>query len=178
MPSTFGFLKLSEGLKYPIDRMYYYEYTAPTKAQQEEHAFDSALLEEENGERRERPAYCVLAYKDHRCPPIAITGPKVGVDLEGHSEVTIKLTATVNPYDLPTEYSFEYGRTPSSLSDKTPLKKLSAGLESDKVSAEVTLPASFEECYDKVVDYFRIEAINATGTRRGAVSEINPSCPE
>ncbi len=171
------FIKLSEGLKYPIDRMYYYEYTAPTKAQQKENAFDSALLEEENGERRERPAYCVLAYKDHRCPPIAITGPKVGVDLEGHSEVTIKLTATVNPYDLPTEYSFEYGRTPSSLSDKTPLKKLSAGLESDKVSAEVTIPASFEECYDKVVDYFRIEAINATGTRRGAVSEINPSCP-
>ncbi len=171
------FLKLPEGLSYPIDRMYYYQYTAPTRAQQSEHDFDSALLEEENGERRERPAYCVLAYEDQRCPPIAITGPSVGVDLEGHSEVTIKLTATVNPYDLPTEYRFEYGRTPSSLASRTPLEKLNAGLNPDKVRVEITLPASFEECYDKVVDYFRIKATNPTGTRYGALSEIKPSCP-
>lgn len=31
--------------------------------------FDSALLEWEDGSRRERPAYCVLGYASDECPP-------------------------------------------------------------------------------------------------------------
>jgi hypothetical protein len=173
------FLKLPDGLPYPIDRMYYYQYSAPTKAQQEEHVFDSALLEEEDGERRERPAYCVLAYEDHRCPPITTTGPNVGIDVEGYTEKTVKVTGMVNPEDLPTEYRFEYGQTPSSLGSKTTPEKLKAGLSADEVSAEFTLTVSTEECFDSTtVAYFRIEATNATGTRYGSVGRLYPACPD
>ncbi|MGO9762757.1 MAG: hypothetical protein ACLP1Q_16005 [Solirubrobacteraceae bacterium] len=172
------FLNLPHGLSYPIDRMYYYEYTAPTIAEQEAHKFDSALIEEENGERRERPAYCVLAYEDHRCPPLTVTGPNVGVDVEGYTERTVKVSGTVNPEGLPAEYRFEYGSTPS-LGGKTPLEKVKAGLSADEVSAEFALTVSSEECFDGAdVGYFRIEATNATGTRDGSVSRLVPACPE
>ncbi len=52
------YLHLSEGLPYPIDRMYYYQYTAPTLKEQEKRDFDSALLEVEGGHRRGTP--CIL----------------------------------------------------------------------------------------------------------------------
>jgi hypothetical protein len=172
------FLKLPDGLPYPIDRMYYYQYIAPSASEQKDHAFDSALLEEEDGERRERPAYCVLAYEDHRCPPITTTGPNVGIDVEGYTEKTVKVTGTVNPEDLPTEYGFEYGPTPSSLGSKTPIEKLKARLSADEVSAEFALTVNTEECFDSAtVAYFRIEATNATGTRYGSVGRLYPACP-
>jgi hypothetical protein len=109
------YLHLSEELSYPIDRMYYYEYTAPTLAQQEEHAFDSALLEVEGGHRRERPAYCVLAYAQHMCSPTAeAESMAVGVGNQVCSTVpsSVKVTGHIHPNGAKVvSYYFEYGST-------------------------------------------------------------------
>ena len=51
------FLKLPQGLSYPVDRMYYYQYTSPSVTEQEKHVFDSALLEENPGPKANRIAW-------------------------------------------------------------------------------------------------------------------------
>ena len=70
-----------------IERIYYYEYRAPTEQQQEkgelalpkiELPFDSGLLEAEpegkgKSKGEVRPAYCVLAFADHSCKPTVTT---------------------------------------------------------------------------------------------------------
>ncbi len=65
-----------------IERVYYYEYQAPSEAEVKKNAnaFDSGLIEAEPEPRGEgkshsepRPAYCYLAYESHRCPPKAVT---------------------------------------------------------------------------------------------------------
>jgi hypothetical protein len=193
------FLKLPQGLSYPVDRMYYYQYTSPSVAEQEKHVFDSALVEEEpgakgqphcmvatyehrpcpfekpqSGERRERPAYCVLAYEDHRCPPMAITGPWTGFN-PGIEAPAAEITATVNADGTPTEYRFEYGPT-TSLGSRTPLEKL-GGLNNETVGFKLTFTEIAGDC-NTAVAYFRLEATNETGTRYGQVSEVRDICVE
>ena len=64
-----------------IERVYYSLYKGPTNEQKKEqkkpHLFDSALLEGNGPEPRDwRPAYCVLAFSHHHCPPLTVTkGP-------------------------------------------------------------------------------------------------------
>ena len=193
------FLKLPQGLSYPVDRMYYYQYTSPSVTEQEKHVFDSALLEEEpgakgqphcmvatyehrpcpfekpqSGERRERPAYCVLAYEDHRCPPMAITGPWTGFN-PGTEAPAAEITATVNANGTPTEYRFEYGPT-TSLGSRTPLEKLSE-LNNETVGFKLTFTEIDGDCNTPVA-YFRLEATNETGTRYGQISEVRDICVE
>jgi len=171
------FLSLPSGLSYPIDRMYYYEYAAPTKKQQEEHKFDSALVEQQPGKLYERPAYCVLAYPDHRCPPIAETGPGLSVDALGAGGRHVTVTGFVNPEGLNTEYRFEYGSSTTAYGGKSPLAKLAAGMSRTEVSGEIILPEGDAGC-NTVLAYFRIEATNPTGTRYGGPSEVHGYCPD
>lgn len=105
-----AFLKLGEA-KGPGEhlsrykRVYYYNYLAPSekvvaeKESKKESEFDSALMEaapevpEGKGKSYglERPAYCVLLYEDHECPPVitesgqdANRGPVLDVKVATH----------------------------------------------------------------------------------------------
>jgi len=173
------FRNLHDGLP-SIDREYYYMYTAPSKVEQEHNIFDSALLEVENGELHERPAYCVLAYPNHRCPPVAVTGSG-----DGFSPGGFTLTGTVNPNALPTEYHFDYGATPS-YGKTTATEKLAAGMSNIEVSTQVVEGGESDDekatvrplvtCVETT--YFRMEAANATGLRHGANGKVEHPCGE
>ena len=93
----------SKGRISRIERVYYYNYSAPSEAKVKENAnaFDSGLVEAEpevDGEGKShgepRPAYCYLAYESHRCPPTVVT-------LAGRS-------AQANSYGVSAEASFEW----------------------------------------------------------------------
>jgi len=89
-----------------FERLYYYEYRA--SAAGPEHSFDSALLEPESVKEPEdwRPAYCVLAFHNHHCPPTTITKSVVAATLTPTS-ATVQLT--VKPYEERASYRVEYG---------------------------------------------------------------------
>ncbi|HEU0250782.1 MAG TPA: hypothetical protein VFR48_08670, partial [Solirubrobacteraceae bacterium] len=104
-----------------IEREYDYLYYGPTNAAIEKaphkHTFDSALfpgagLIEEDKCKTEnpRPAYCVLAYVHHRCPPIVNTLPPITSATDQKQSV---VGLTVNPENSPTHYFVEYGETTS-----------------------------------------------------------------
>jgi hypothetical protein len=142
------FLKLHVGLL-SVDRMYYYEYTAPSRAQQNiEHTFDSALLEVENGELRERPAYCVLAYDKHMCPPtVAAESFKIFAGYGGCNKTpsSVELTGHVDPEGGKTfSYHFEYGPT-SSYGQSTPAQNVQVANAWTPVEVHAEIPVSVEE---------------------------------
>lgn len=115
-----------DGLALPIDRMYYYQYLGPTEqervAQGKPDLFDTALLkavephmepDRNPGEVDRRPAYCVLAFSRHACPP---TPEKVthSVLVTFHSCGGVAaVQAVVDPNGSATTYDFEYGTTTS-----------------------------------------------------------------
>ena len=84
-----------------IDREYYYMYTSPTPEEQAKKDFDSALLEILNGERVERPAYCVLAYSSHVCPPVVGANQKNYTDGAGGCNKvpsSVKISGSIEPH--------------------------------------------------------------------------------
>ena len=97
-----------------MDREYYYMYTAPNEAQREKHEFDSALLEAEDGQRSVRPAYCVLGFGSHVCPPTVEPGPQKNISTGDKvcetSPSAVEISGSVNPNGAKVfSYEFEYG---------------------------------------------------------------------
>jgi hypothetical protein len=98
-----------------IERVYYYEYEAPSEEVVEEsekaNEFDSGLVEARPEERpghtpksygEARPAYCYLAYESHDCPPTITVLPPVNI-----SGATYRPEgASVNPHGLLTNIEF------------------------------------------------------------------------
>jgi hypothetical protein len=167
------FLNLPEGLSYPINRMNYYEYTAPTEKAQKKHVFDSGLLEVEGRHRRERPAYCVLAYEKHVCPPTSeaeSTSIFVGLRACGTPPKMAKIVGHINPNGAKTvSYHFEYGPT-SAYGESTPAENIKpeAGWALAEVRAEIPVTKLEETergmCPSPI--HFRLAATNAQGTRK------------
>ncbi|HUA74052.1 MAG TPA: LamG-like jellyroll fold domain-containing protein [Solirubrobacteraceae bacterium] len=107
--------------KVHFDRSYYAQYRGPTTSQLAENstAFDSALLEGKDdipgpkGEEKPdleaatwRPAYCMLAFASHKCPPGAVTHPPQGAKAK-----TSRVGALVEPRELATSAWLEYGES-------------------------------------------------------------------
>ncbi len=164
------YLHLSEGLPYPIDRMYYYQYTAPTLKEQEKHDFDSALLEVEGGHRRERPAYCVLAYEKHVCPPTSEVEPEKyhdGAEECNEPPKSVQLRGTVNAEGAKTgSYYFEYGVSPSygqSTGAQT-LHEEAGSWVGNEVRATVSTTTGGGGCPAPI--YFRIVATNSQASTK------------
>jgi hypothetical protein len=85
-----------------FERAYYYEYEAPGPEK-----FDSALLEHEKKEPESwRPAYCVLAFRSHRCPAAAETKPPVPGAVTASADT---LQLAVDPREGPATYWLVYG---------------------------------------------------------------------
>ncbi len=163
------YLHLSEGLHYQIDRMYYYEYTSPTLAEQKENKFDSALLEVEGKHLRERPAYCVLAYKNHACPPTSEVEPEKyrdGVEECNESPKSVQLRGTVDPEGVKTgSYYFEYGESPG-YGQKTGVQTLheeAGSWVANEVRATVATTVGGGGCPAPI--YFRIVATNSQASK-------------
>ncbi len=156
------FLKLPT-ISPSIDRMYYYEYTAPSKVEQKEHEFDSGLLEVENSQRRERPAYCVLAYAKHVCPPTAETKSVRGIDGLGACDAvpsSIEVSGHVDPNGAKTfSYHFEYG------SASTPVQNVQVknGWASVEVHADLPVDVPGDGTCPAPISY-RLVAENAQAT--------------
>lgn len=157
-----------------IERVYYYQYRAPTEKEQEEwekgitkHApFDSGLLEAEpepgktthksNGEVRW--TYCVLMFKNESCQP-TITA------LSGSHPAS-----SVTPNGMATEVYFETGPQYGPAGDYTtkgPSQSIGAGLQ----PIEVPLPTPGCGPY-----HFRVVATNASGTTDGPDQEYASIC--
>ena len=90
-----------------IERVYYYQYEAPSEpvVEKKPNEFDSGLVEAEPGpygkSRGEpRPAYCVLAYSIHECPPTIETLPAHG-ELEARVDTHGLSTDIEMPYSTP-----------------------------------------------------------------------------
>jgi sugar lactone lactonase YvrE len=106
-----------------VERIYYYHYQAPrevTVMEREEEkgkqTFDSGLIEakpENKGESRGdvRPAYCVIAYSSHKCPPEVLkTEPefrKVGPPEHEYDELYV--VPLINPHGLATTVEVRLG---------------------------------------------------------------------
>ncbi len=165
------YLHLSEGLPYPIERMYYYEYTSPTLVEQNKHKFDSALLEVEGKHLRERPAYCVLAYKNHVCPPTTEVEPEKYIDgAEGlciTPPASVQLKGTVDPQGAKTgSYYFEYGLS-SSYGQSTAAQTLheeAGSWVSNEVRATVPTTIGGGGCADPI--FFRLVSTNPQATKK------------
>jgi Concanavalin A-like lectin/glucanases superfamily/NHL repeat len=96
-----------------VELIDYFLYEGPTQeyiaAKHKPHAFDSALVPGEGVQEGQTPreAYCVLVLNKHKgCGAIGHTGGNRGVTA---SAATV--TASVEPYGLPTTYAFQYGTT-------------------------------------------------------------------
>jgi sugar lactone lactonase YvrE len=178
------FLRLHSVAQQQIERVYYYQYKAPTEAENQRakgHAFDSALLNKKN---EPRPAYCVLAFDSSTCPPAVKTGPSLktigGLTTINNEnactmkDVKVTLSGTLNPNGSPTTYYFEYGQTPTKYEHSTPT--FSAG-EGHGVVA-VSAPAELETIGQGTGKncktlYYRLAASNATGkSSDGDASEV------
>jgi hypothetical protein len=164
------YLHLSDGLHYSIDRMYYYQYTAPTLKEQEDNVFDSALLEVEGKSRRERPAYCVLAYEKHVCPPTSEVEPEKyhdGVEECNEPPKSVQLRGTVNAEGAKTgSYYFEYGVSPSygqSTGAQT-LHEEAGSWVGNEVRATVATTTGGGGCPAPI--YFRIVATNSQASTK------------
>ena len=101
-----------------IERVYYYDYEQPSPAdlKRNPHYFDSGLI---TNTRIARPAYCVIAYTDNKCPPTVATGPneaQVGANTSGGlacsattGEKFHEFEGYIDPNGRPTIYWFVYG---------------------------------------------------------------------
>jgi hypothetical protein len=108
--------KISSEKTSRVDREYYYMYTAPSSEEREKNVFDSGLIEIEGGHRVPRPAFCVLAYVSHICPPTVETGPSrsvsVGIKVCSSTPSSVEVGGKVNPNGAKIiSYEFEYGKT-------------------------------------------------------------------
>ncbi len=181
------FLNLHKGLS-RVDREYYYMYTAPTKKEVERseaevkhkvYLFDSALLEVESGHRRERPAYCVLAYEKQMCPPTAeaeSTGVSVGHNACVVQPTTVQVTGHVVPNGAKAfSYHFEYGPTAAYGQSTIPQSlEVENGWTPVEVHAEIPVTAYEETSHGRCPSpiHFRLVAENAQGQRNGSDQEI------
>jgi hypothetical protein len=172
------FFKLHEGLS-RVDREYYYMYTAPTKQEKTEDAFDSALLEVEGGHRHERPAYCVLAYEKQMCPPTAeaeSTGVSVGYNACVVQPPAVQVTGHVVPNGAKVfSYHFEYGPTAAYGQSTVPQGvEVENGWTPVEVHAEIPVTAYEETSHGRCPSpiHFRLVAENAQGQRDGSDQEI------
>lgn len=164
-----------------IERVNYYMYSAPEK--NEEHLFDSALLDEN---LNARPVYCVIVYINHKCPPSVKTGGNSrvhGGNTSGgggctFSEVSIALAGQVNPNgfvskEKPTTYYFQYGTEAGHYTTSTKPKTIESSDGTISVKEEMGLKTTREgpggNC--KTI-YYRIVANNEGGTTFGKDSEI------
>jgi hypothetical protein len=149
-----------------IDREYYYMYTAPTKKEQEINIFDSALLEDENTSLVKRPAYCVLAYEHHVCPPTVTARSSNGLVVNcGELPLMIRVDGSIEPNGgKPIIYHFEYGPT-SAYGHSTTPKTVPGGWDSLNVEEAVpdTVETLDQGCVAQV--HFRLVATNAQGSR-------------
>jgi sugar lactone lactonase YvrE len=94
--------------KVHFGRIYYSLYRGPTASEFKAHrfAFDSAMLDGDGGEPGDwRPAYCVLAFAGHSCPPGSKTDPSVGAQKATAGSVAGVITSQ----GLPTSAWLEYG---------------------------------------------------------------------
>ncbi len=186
------FLKLKEASNH-IDRIYYYEYRAPSEAKVHlaPDEFDSGLINETepavNGEGKSkgeaRPAYCVLVARSPHggCPP-TVTTPVSIANMGGATggsyavcslkQAEIKLEGTVNPNGGATTYQFEYG---PDYEKKTPSTPASVGAGrtpvpvSEKQTVETSPGGPEGNC---ATMHFRLVATNPGGAATSADAEL------
>ena len=154
-----------------LAREYYYMYTAPTAKEREENAFDSAFLEAENEELIERPAYCVLAYKFHVCPPVS-EGTHFHLERGGCGGLPSSITVSgfIEPMGAKAfSYKFEYGPT-DTYGESTEVKTLSHEDSRGRIGVHVEVPttAFAKEGACATNFHFRVVATNARSRRAGA----------
>jgi hypothetical protein len=172
------FLKLPSGLPYPIDRMYYYEYTAPSKAGQEEHKFDSALLEVENGLVHERPAYCVLAYSEHLCPPIIESIEQKteiggGLKICGPLPPSVEFAARVNPEGAKSlSFDFEYGPTTSNDGKPTASQTVPVRNSAQSVEIHGNVPLAGAPLNEHLCPILHYKLVVSNGAAHRSVDEL------
>ena len=150
-----------------IDRVYYYSYEAPTEVEIERNkanrreTFDSGLIESapENKHRsygEVRPAYCVLAYASHDCPPTVLaTFPPV---------VNGEMSGLVNPHGLETTVTFEVDGSDEATKTIGPGVIHPVVVSGGKFGGGCSVYA------------YRVTATNAGGSATGSTVEINPEC--
>jgi hypothetical protein len=94
-----------------FSRLYYYEYRGVNPTKDLLNPFNSGLLEPEGVKEPKdwRPAYCVLAFHNQRCPPTPVTGPPVPKKTKGTAAL---LALSVLPRSSAARYWVEYGTTP------------------------------------------------------------------
>jgi hypothetical protein len=176
-----------------IDRIYYYEYRAPSEAKVHlaPDEFDSGLINETepavNGEGKSkgeaRPAYCVLVARSPHggCPP-TVTTPVSIANMGGATggsyavcslkQAEIKLEGTVNPNGGATTYQFEYG---PDYEKKTPSTPASVGAGrtpvpvSEKQTVETSPGGPEGNC---ATMHFRLVATNPGGAATSADAEL------
>jgi alpha-tubulin suppressor-like RCC1 family protein len=165
-----------------LERVNYYMYSAPAK--NEEHQFDSALLDES---LNARPAYCVVVYAKHKCPPSVKTGSNIsanGGNTSGGAacsvpKVNVTWEGEVNPNEFiskerPTTYYFQYGTEAGHLIHSTKPKPVESGkgtiaVSGSVVGLETTPEGPGGEC--KTI-HFRLVASNEGGTTVGKESDL------
>jgi len=162
------FLNLHSGLPH-IDREYYYSYTGATPQEKaSKHQFDSGLLEVESGHLRERPAYCVLAYEKHTCPPTAETVPEPinsGVNHCNMVPSSVNLKGTINPSGAKAiSYHFEYEGQATKPVNVSTIGKTWARVEAH---TEIPVPAVTQGTCPAPI-HFRLIVESAQGQRRSA----------
>ncbi len=175
------FLHLHEGPPHlpHIDREYYYMYTAPTPQEIKAHEFDSALLEVPAvGHLQATPAYCVLAYTKHICPPAVeahVNPVNVGFNRCNIEPKFAEVTGHITPGTNTFSYHLEYGPT-STYGESTVPQNMTvpSGLTAVEIHGEVPV-TRFEEtangrCPTPI--HVRLVATNAQATSHSSHQTI------
>ena len=164
------FLRLWQSDPRQIDLVDYYLYRGPTQEQKEHKAgFDSALVAGSGVPEppKHREAFCVLVEdRHHGCgTPKSKTGHTASV-----TATTAMLTGLVNPEELPTTYSFEYGPT-TNYGNATTVTEL------PNPTGEQDAAAAISGLADCTTYHYRVTAENeaSEGNEPG---EITPSAGE
>jgi len=172
-----------------IERIYYYQYTAPSGEEERNskfpgHLFDSGLLTNTHGLR---PAYCVIVSSSHACPPTVTTTKNGQIPALAGSCSQIqyaRLRGTINPNGAETTFHFEYGPTTAYGSSTSLRGTVPSGWTPVEVEAIVPVTINREgpdKCGPAL--HYRLVAHNAasesqaTGESQGADQEAGYSLP-
>jgi sugar lactone lactonase YvrE len=152
----------------PIERVYYFGYEAPSEEKVEKNGneFDTGLVEvkpENKGKSlgEERPAYCVLAYASHDCPPT----------IAGTFYEKEDVRALVNPHGLATTVEFPVEEFSESLLETISKPKIASGV----IHPQLVSGGRFYSCSG----HFKFHAVatSSGGSTKGPTVEAkNPTC--
>jgi Concanavalin A-like lectin/glucanases superfamily len=169
-------LKLANG--HPrVELVNYYLYEGPTKKYEEKphekYAFDSALMAGDKIVEKQKPreAYCVLVLGKHKgCPAGGITKTPPRDSLTADAAT---MAADVEPHELPTTYSFQYGTT-TAYGQTTSVTSLPNEIGEQSVTAALS---GLEPC---TTYHYQVEAENEANEEvasLGGDQSFTTSCP-